>query len=112
MQKFTDVNQELEAALAEDVATHGSAWSQNGKRIDPMSVYAEPVQEQPVCDECGKHKRDGWALYCVGCVEPLFTSKTEPVEPVAWYCKEGLKRGVSLKQESPEWIPLYTKEKP
>lgn len=36
----------------------------------------------------------------------------EPVEPVAWYCKEGLKRGVSLKQESPEWIPLYTKEKP
>ena len=37
----------------------------------------------------------------------------EPVqEPVAWYCKEGLKRGVSLKQETPEWIPLYTKEKP
>ena len=29
-------------------------------------------------------------------------------EPVAWYCKEGLKRGVSLKQENPEWIPLYT----
>jgi len=29
-------------------------------------------------------------------------------EPVAWYCKEGLKRGVSLKQESPEWTPLYT----
>ena len=53
MQKFTDVSQEIEAALA------------------------EPVQK-----------------------------------PVAWYCKEGLKRGVSLKQESPEWIPLYTKEKP
>ena len=29
-------------------------------------------------------------------------------EPVAWYCKEGLKCGVSLKQESPEWAPLYT----
>ena len=29
-------------------------------------------------------------------------------EPVAWYCKEGLKRGVSLKQESLEWEPLYT----
>ena len=29
-------------------------------------------------------------------------------DPVAWYCKEGLKRGVSLKQESPEWTPLYT----
>lgn len=29
-------------------------------------------------------------------------------EPVAWYCKEGLNRGVSLKQESSEWEPLYT----
>jgi hypothetical protein len=30
-------------------------------------------------------------------------------EPVAWYCKEGLERGVSLKQETVKWIPLYTK---
>ena len=45
MQKFTDVSQEIEAALAEDVVTHGSAWSKDGKRIDPMSIYAEPVQE-------------------------------------------------------------------
>ena len=28
-------------------------------------------------------------------------------KPVAWYCKEGLNRGVSLKQESPEWKPLF-----
>ena len=43
----------------------------------------------------------------------LAQEQAEPVqEPVAWYCNQGLKRGVSLKQESPEWIPLYTKEKP
>ena len=35
-------------------------------------------------------------------------AKQEHGEPVAWYCKEGLKCGVSLKQESPEWTPLYT----
>ena len=29
-------------------------------------------------------------------------------EPVAWYYKEGLERGVSLKQETFKWIPLYT----
>jgi hypothetical protein len=32
-------------------------------------------------------------------------------EPVAWYCNEGLNRGVSLKQESPKWAPLYTAPK-
>lgn len=48
LQRLTDVHQEIEATLA------------------------EPVQERAVCDECGKHKRDGWALYCVGCVEPMF----------------------------------------
>jgi len=30
---------------------------------------------------------------------------------VAWYCNEGLNRGVSLKQESPKWAPLYTAPK-
>ena len=32
-------------------------------------------------------------------------------KPVAWYCNEGLNRGVSLKQESPKWAPLYTAPK-
>ena len=50
LQRFSDVNQELEAALA------------------------EPVQEQPICDECGRKKADGWALYCVDCMEPVFAA--------------------------------------
>ena len=32
-------------------------------------------------------------------------------KPVAWYCNEGLNRGVSLKQENPKWAPLYTAPK-
>ena len=40
--------------------------------------------------------------------EALAEQPAQQQEPVAWYCKEGLKRGVSLKQESPEWEPLYT----
>ena len=33
--------------LQEDLTNYGTAWSQDGKRIDPMSVYKEPAQ-QPV----------------------------------------------------------------
>ena len=29
--------------LQEDLINYGTAWSQDGKRIDPMSVYEEPV---------------------------------------------------------------------
>lgn len=51
-------------------------WESRGQlAMDALlAALAEPVQEQPVCDECGKHKRDGWALYCVKCVEPMFAS--------------------------------------
>lgn len=31
--------------LLNDVATMGSAWSQDGKRIDPMDVYAVPTEQ-------------------------------------------------------------------
>ena len=32
--------------LQEDVLNYGTAWSQDGKRIDPTSVYKEPVTER------------------------------------------------------------------
>ena len=42
-------------------------------------------------------------------ITALKQALAEPEQkPVAWYCNQGLKRGVSLKQESPEWMPLYT----
>jgi hypothetical protein len=36
---------------AHDLATYGTSWTQDGKRIDPMSVYAQPAQE-PVAKVC------------------------------------------------------------
>lgn len=52
----------------------------------------------------------GWQYFeCPACGSEGARAFPKPEqEPVAWYCKEGLKRGVSLKQENPEWIPLYT----
>ena len=29
------------------------------------------------CDECGKSKQDGWALYCVSCLEKPWVGLTE-----------------------------------
>ena len=56
---------------------HNGEWmSIQSIAIDALRVaLAEPVQEQPVCDECGKSKRDGWALYCVDCLEPMFAQR-------------------------------------
>lgn len=39
------VNRIAEPEQIEDAIVYGSAWSKDGKRIDPMSVYKEPEQE-------------------------------------------------------------------
>jgi len=45
--------------LQEDVLNYGTSWSQDGKRIDPMSVYKEqPAQEQPWNED--EWRRNNW----------------------------------------------------
>jgi hypothetical protein len=44
--------------MHEDRIKYGTAWSQDGKRIDPMSVYKEQPAQEPLavygyCPECG-----------------------------------------------------------
>lgn len=97
----------LKTALAEptpleDVVTHGSAWSKDGKRIDPMSVYAEPVQE-PVAyiHRQGNHfevserhldedeKARGWTE------EPLYAAPPQR-KPLTDEEIEGINRDLSL----------------
>jgi len=34
--------------LQEDLINYGTSWSQDGKRIDPMSVYKEQPAQEPV----------------------------------------------------------------
>ena len=37
---------------------------------EELGLYAQPTQElEACCAECGKKQSDGWALYCVGCVD-------------------------------------------
>ncbi len=71
------------------------------------------AQPEPVIDKSAAIR----IATALGWVPPSDTSQErvdeaekqrQEQEPVAWYCKEGLNRGVSLKQESPEWEPLYT----
>jgi len=69
---MTSLREAAQAALEFLDAEFG--WSPGeAPRIDNLrAAMAEPVQEQPICDECGRKKADGWALYCVDCVEPVF----------------------------------------
>ena len=48
--------------LQEDLLNYGTAWSQDGERIDPMSVYKEqPAQEPVKCAvrDCQNHMHQG-----------------------------------------------------
>ena len=49
-------------------------------------ALAQPTQElDACCAECGKKKSDGWALYCVECIDEMNTATAKPAqEPVAW----------------------------
>jgi hypothetical protein len=46
---------------------------------EELGLYKEP---DGCCSECGKQKSDGWALYCVGCIDQMNTATAQ--EPVAW----------------------------
>ena len=59
--------------VQEDLINYGTAWSQDGKRIDPMSVYKEPAQEPVVQPAPG---------YCKNCKdytieEPLYAQPAQ-----------------------------------
>ncbi|HSG20819.1 MAG TPA: hypothetical protein VLA31_08630, partial [Burkholderiaceae bacterium] len=86
----------------EDVVTHGSAWSKNGKRIDPMSVYAEPVQDG--CDHCN-HPLYA-AVKCRVCGRV-----TEPAEPVAYWNED--ESSLAFKPgRGGRWTALYSEPRP
>jgi hypothetical protein len=58
------------------------------------------------CSECGKKESDGWALYCVECVEKA--SKPEQ-EPVAWVIPGAITQDKKLAEANgANSIPLYT----
>ena len=79
--------------LQEDLINYGTSWSQDGKRIDPMSVYKEPVTEREALklalealeeartndDSCEKWDRNKKAIIAI---EEALAQPAQ--EPVAW----------------------------
>jgi hypothetical protein len=72
-----------------DNEDYAAEWAKRNPQhvgwVEPLytlsAALAEPVQEQPICDECGRKKADGWALYCVDCVAPVFAPP--PMKPLS-----------------------------
>jgi hypothetical protein len=52
---------------AHDLATYGTSWTQDGKRIDPMSVYAQPVRKP--ASATYKEVQDSMNELCKGIIE-------------------------------------------
>ena len=56
---FTAKRKAAADKMQEDLTNYGTAWSQDGKRIDPMSVYKEqPAQEQHWNED--EWRRNNW----------------------------------------------------
>jgi rubrerythrin len=111
MDKVNSHFDEAYKKMHEDCAMYGTSWSKNGERIDPMSVYKEPVQEPAFeCKTCGKLMQMP-ADDCLAC------ERAQPEqEPVAWVNTDNL-QGLTLGfyghveiyiDESIGRIPLYT----
>ncbi len=81
--------------LQEDLLNYGTSWSQDGKRIDPMSVYKEPTQE-PVA----------WEQFYPDIGKPQIALNAEVVGYVA-----PQREWVGLTDEEIERIKLMTYEK-
>ena len=112
-QVATDAAEPLRERLAQPLRTH---W-EGCEEVHPECKKPEQEPVAWLVQYSNKHEfvwgqKPQWIADAIG-IEPLYTTppQRKPLtkqDPVAWYCKEGLNRGVSLKQESPEWEPLYT----
>jgi hypothetical protein len=67
-------------------------------------LYTAPHEEG--CAECGKKSSDGWALYCVKCIEAV-------QEPIGWIYEddEGRMMFSQMPHPDPLWEPVYRKQK-
>jgi hypothetical protein len=70
----------------------------NGYHAVPL--YTAPREEG--CAECGKKSSDGWALYCVKCIEAV-------QEPIGWVYEDDEGRMIFSQMPHPDplWEPVY-----
>ena len=102
--------------LQEDLLNYGTSWSQDGKRIDPMSVYKEPAQER-CCyhdSDCAVHNMPAYPAGPCDCTQQFkFWSVTGKYERQAFVClsnAEAYCKGLNATYPEGNYIvsPLYT----
>ena len=98
------VRELAEPESIEDVVMYGSAWSKDGKRIDPMSVYKEP--EQPVAwvfrYSDGSFDQPSLTEHSSGMI-PLYTAPT-PRRPLTDEQIDELSRTMVKGDKSVNWL--------
>ena len=48
---------------------HHDFWVNREQGVNEVPLYTAPPQKEEGCAQCGKQASQGWALYCVECVE-------------------------------------------
>ena len=59
------------------------------KKAASQDKLAQPAQKSCGCANCGKKDEDGWALYCVACIDKIEAALAQPAqEPASLTFKE------------------------
>ena len=59
-----------------------------GYKSKKAAAQDKLAQKSCACAECGKKDEDGWALYCVACIDKIEATLAQPAQkPVCPECK-------------------------
>ncbi len=70
--------------------------------VNPAEIHTCTPKQEEGCAGCGKKASEGWALYCVKCIETV-------QEPIGWIYEddEGRITFSQMPQNPPFWEPVY-----
>ena len=103
--------------MHEDRIKYGTAWSKDGERIDPMSVYKEQPAQEPVSFPCCGYtdanairwNQFNGVVQCHMCGQ-VYTVAQPAQEPVAWQWlgSAHFRKKIPKNADITAWNPLYT----
>lgn len=67
---FNEKSEQKPYCWVQSKLTQGMFYKEKPRRIHTIPLYTAPPEQG--CGECGVKASDGYALYCVKCVEPFF----------------------------------------
>jgi hypothetical protein len=77
--------------------------------IEALAQEDKPAQKSCACANCGKKDEDGWALYCVACIDKIKAALAQPAQEPFGYLSIG--GNPIFQKEKPiigRWETLYT----